>query len=627
MQGHFNSRVGFSQAGLDLSAEQSEGTTRPTAEGELETKLEEKERFKTSATVSSETTSSPGEAAITPDSSITADITSYTLFLEEQLAQLQGMHRTVEEEQNALKQSLSRFEYDLRILQATRSVRISSWVGAEIRKITRFLPGLGSKPTRSSQATVPPQTARKARQGVIAYASLPQQDYSKVVPTARPESSPLPLKEPKPGDFDKWFWERYSRDALVNCQQWDFDLHDLEANRRLLEENAGPMTINSITWFLPLFQHAYFGGIYTILRFAAYFKQHKGVQSRFVMVVPGSTFNQRDLATVRNSIGEAFPALADADLTVVKDYADLEGLTYSDLAVATLWSTAYYVLRYNKTRRKAYFIQDFEPLFYPAGSSYAQAEASYRFGFVGVTNTQSLKQIYEQQYGAKAVAFTPSVDTNLFQPALALTDPAGSSDGGQQASFGAISTRPNQNGQHGPYRVFFYGRPGQPRNAFELGITALRLLKERLGDGVEIVSAGANWEPRQYGVERVIENLGLLSYKQTARLYQSCQVGLSMMFTKHPSYLPFELMASGCLVVANDNPATSWLLRNRENCLTSPASASCLALTLELGLRDPHLRKSITYRAWREIEHTYANWETQIEKVYDFLTNKQPSEQ
>jgi glycosyltransferase involved in cell wall biosynthesis len=272
----------------------------------------------------------------------------------------------------------------------------------------------------------------------------------------------------------------------------------------------------------------------------------------------------------------------------------------ADACVATLWSTAYYVLKFTQTKRKFYFLQDFEPMFYPAGSTSAQVEASYRFGFYALTNTVSLARHYQQDYGGDATFFTPCVDTSMFYPPT------------KRAS-----------GPDAPFRVFFYARPSHWRNGFELGAIALRKLKERLGQRVQIISAGQQWDPREYGLEGVVENLGLLSYQQTAELYRTCDIGLAMMFTRHPSYLPFEFMASGCMVVSNLNHETSWLLKDGENCLLSVPSASSIAATIARGLEDAQLRQQITERALRLVREQFADWDSQIEHVYAYMCDPQ----
>ena len=465
-----------------------------------------------------------------------------------------------DEEIVRLRRQLARFEGDLRALQATRTVRATRLVGQVVGRVRGRAGSAGTLGETVGEESAVGATVTSASDG------------------------------PTPANYDSWFWERYSLDAVQNAQVWDFDQGDLERSRAATAKHDGPLDLQSLIWFLPPFQHAYYGGVHTILRFAAYFKENKGIDSRFVIVRPASQSQPDHVAT---AIGEAFPVLRDAPVDFVSDYADLEKLPAADGVVATYWTTAYYALRFNRVRRKFYFMQDYEPLFYPAGTSYALAEAPYRFGFLGLTNTISLQQIYEQQYDGRAEFFVPAVNTNLFRPAEAVSET--------------------------PFKLFFYGRPGQPRNAFELGAAALTRLKKELGDRVQIVTAGANWSPDRYGLDGVVENLGLLAYEETAALYRTCQAGLVMMFTRHPSYLPFELMASGAVVVTNPNPATAWLLRDRQNCLLSPPSASGLAQTLEMALTDHTLRATIRATALADIRQNYADWSGQIEKICRFM--------
>lgn len=380
---------------------------------------------------------------------------------------------------------------------------------------------------------------------------------------------------------------RFNNEAGYLVSRWDFTRAELEASRQLQAATPGRLEIRTLNWFIPSFTHAYYGGIYTILRCADYLHTVKGVESRFIVV------DEVPPEQIKTAIATAFPNLARAEVHVVTNEDQLAKLEPADAAIATLWTTAYYVLKFNRTRRKFYFMQDCEPLFYPAGSTSAQVEATYRFGFYALANTQSLKAIYEQEYGGTARHFTPCVDTHVFYPA----------------------TRPSP----GPLKVFFYGRPGHPRNGFELGAAALHQLKRRLGGRVAIYSAGAVWHPAEYGLEGVVDNLGLLSYEQTAALYRTCAAGLVMMFTKHPSYLPFELMASGALVISNYNPATTWFLKDKENCLLSEPSVSCLADTVAMGLLEPELRRRLIEAALQNIRAHHARWEEQLAGIYDFM--------
>jgi glycosyltransferase involved in cell wall biosynthesis len=395
-------------------------------------------------------------------------------------------------------------------------------------------------------------------------------------------------KQAKDGNDIRWVRPDESmQTARALATLFDFSPAQREASLQLQAANPGSLDIRSVNWFIPEFTNAGYGGIHTILRLASHLRFHHGIVNRFYYL------GTRPAESLRASIVQCFPGLEDQVVRPVTSDADLEQLEYADASVATLWTTAYAVLKFQRTRRKFYMLQDYEPLFYPAGTTSAQVEATYRFGFYGLANTQPLREIYEREHGGLACSFTPAVETALFYPAA----------------------RPLPL----PWRVFFYGRPNNPRNAFELGTEALRRVKEHLGKKVQIIAAGEYWRPEDFGLEGVLENQGVLSIRQTAELYRTCDLGLALMFTRHPSYLPLEFMASRCLVVTNRNNATTWLLRDKENCLLSEPSVESLADTIERGLSDASLRERVTHTAHAEIHAKYADWTSQLDKLVDFM--------
>jgi O-antigen biosynthesis protein len=379
----------------------------------------------------------------------------------------------------------------------------------------------------------------------------------------------------------------YSEDAMVFSQIQDFCMDDIECSQ--LHGGLKPSSSYTANWYLPGFQNPFYGGIMTILRFATYLLDHENIHQRFLIC------GNEDAAKVQKSIVAAFPSLEKSEILILNSSDAISQIPESDISFATLWTTAYVLLRIKNTKLKFYFIQDFEPLFYPAGSTYAQVEATYRFGFYGITNTISLRKIYESEYGGQGIHFTPCVDTNVFYPNL---EPRKSSD---------------------CKRIFFYGRPNHPRNAFELAISAMRLVKGKYGNSVEILSAGADWNPQDYGLEGIVQNLGLLNYKETGDLYRSCDIGLSMMMTKHPSYLPFEMMACGVLVIANVNNSTSWLLKNRQNCLITYPSATCIFKTIEEAIENMKDFEAIKQNATSLILKYHSSWTTEFQKVSEFI--------
>jgi glycosyltransferase involved in cell wall biosynthesis len=194
------------------------------------------------------------------------------------------------------------------------------------------------------------------------------------------------------------------------------------------------------------------------------------------------------------------------------------------------------------------------------------------------------------------VSFVPAVDTERYHP-------------------------PPEPRPDGPVRVFFYGRPSTPRNAFGLGVAGLVELKERYGDRVELICAGESWNPGQFGYADVLSNLGRLrNLVEVADLYRTCHVGLVLMLTKHPSYQPFEFMASGVACVSNRNPDTSWFLRDEENCLLAAALPGAIAERIGRLVDDPALRERIVATAMDEVRGI--RWEDQIERVWRVLTKQ-----
>jgi glycosyltransferase involved in cell wall biosynthesis len=348
---------------------------------------------------------------------------------------------------------------------------------------------------------------------------------------------------------------------------------------------GGPVEIRTVQWFLPFFHHVYFGGVHTLLRFADHFARVHGVENRFHCYDVGPD----KVPQLKRKVAAAFPSLATAPFTSA-GRVELHRLPACDAAIATLWTSAYPVLHLRQARAKFYFVQDFEPEFYAAGAASAFAEETYRFGFPGIVNTPGLAEVY-RSYGNPAESFVPAVDVERYHPADVARDPMA------------------------PVRVFFYGRPKSLRNSFGLGIAALAELKDTYGDGVEIVCAGENWSPGQFGVANRIRNLGVLAtLDEVAELYRSCDIGLVFMQTKHPSYQPFEFMASGMATVSNFNPATEWLLRDGENCLLAAPFPTPTAERLGQLVTDPELRARIVAAGLEEVRAL--SWEDQIERVW-----------
>jgi glycosyltransferase involved in cell wall biosynthesis len=219
----------------------------------------------------------------------------------------------------------------------------------------------------------------------------------------------------------------------------------------------------------------------------------------------------------RDSYGFAGPVL-DLD----------SGMGDADAVVATSWPTAYAVFNAHCKGKRFYFVQDFEPYFYPAGSLSLLAENTYRMGFHGITAGRWLAQKLNAEYDMTVDPFEFGCDTSHYFRQV---------DG-------------NRSG------VVFYARPETARRGFELGLMALEKFSARYPD-IEI---------HLYG-----EKIGRLSFRYTDhgritneelnRIYNRCYAGLSLSMT-NVSLVPHEMLAAGCIPIVNDAPQNRVVLDN-----------------------------------------------------------------
>ena len=378
----------------------------------------------------------------------------------------------------------------------------------------------------------------------------------------------------------------YAAEAFTLSTFFDFARDEIAASvAACAAAPAGALA--RIAWFVPHFETAAYGGVHTILRVADHMRRSRGVAPVFVVI------GAPDAETPRARIAAAFPEMAATAEVValarMNEYAEIGPV---DAAVATMWMTALAVLRLEGARRKFYFLQDWEPLLYPAGTTSALVESSYRFGFHAICNTETLALSY-RECGGVASWFQPAVDGAVFH-----------------------AERPKRS-QNAPLSLFCYARPGQPRNCFEALAGGLHEVKRQLRSGVDIVTAGADWDPALHNLAGVVRNLGMLSIEETGELYRRCDVGLVAMATRHPSYLPLELMACGVTVVTNRNPATAWLLRERENCLLCEMSRSDIADTILDLVDDVALRQSLAAGGVATIAAAHGSWTAACDQIAD----------
>lgn len=191
-----------------------------------------------------------------------------------------------------------------------------------------------------------------------------------------------------------------------------------------------------------------------------------------------------------------------------------------DVIFATHWSTVEPALANRHAALEVmYYVQDFEPWFYPMGSEYLLAENTYRLGLYHITTGPWCTQILRSKYGADADYFQFPVDTATYFPR---------SRGDSRK------------------RLLFFAKPEMPRRCYSLGVKALAEL-HRLRPDVEIVFFGAE-NVQTAALSFPVRLAGLLDQDQLAELYSNADVGVVFSPT-NPSLVPYEMMACGLVVV------------------------------------------------------------------------------
>lgn len=213
---------------------------------------------------------------------------------------------------------------------------------------------------------------------------------------------------------------------------------------------------------------------------------------------------------VRNKINEYYEK-CDAGiyvgLQVKKDY---------DLMFATGWQIVEFV-KNMPARKKAYFIQDFEPWFFPMGDQYLITENSYRYGFKPVTIGKWLAHKMLAEYNNPVEYFDFGADLNVYKK---------------------LENVKKENA------ICFVYQPEKSRRCDIIGLRALKIVKTLKPD-LKIYLYGSSVEAT---FDFECENLHIIPITECNELYNKCKVGVCMS-ASNPSRIPFEMMAAGLPVV------------------------------------------------------------------------------
>jgi hypothetical protein len=218
-----------------------------------------------------------------------------------------------------------------------------------------------------------------------------------------------------------------------------------------------------------------------------------------------------------------------------------------DLLIATHWTAAHVAasaLDDLAAERFLYLIQEYEPLIFPAGSAAAIARQSYDLRHAALFSSRVLRDWFAAEgIGVFADGVAERQDASAyFENAITPVGPVE-----------AAELR-----HAGPRRLLFYARPEAhaSRNLFEIGAMALDAsLADGCFEGWELVGIGSVERrarrlslPRSGVALRLLPRRGQADY---AAVLRSCDAGLALMYTPHPSLVPIEMAAAGMPTVTS----------------------------------------------------------------------------
>ncbi|KQN00009.1 hypothetical protein [Sphingomonas sp. Leaf25] len=256
-----------------------------------------------------------------------------------------------------------------------------------------------------------------------------------------------------------------------------------------------------------------------------------------------------------------------------------------DIVLTTSWWSTWSARHAVPPHQIVYLLQEDERMFYAGGDQQLLCdEVLADTGIRYVINTALLLDHFRQTGttgpAANGIAFEPAFPASIYHPAP----------------------------HDGRSNLFFYARPNHARNLFLRGIA---VLERAFAEGL---FPAAEWNVHFFGVDvphidfgdRAIEYHDTVPWAAYAELVRQADLGLSLMYTPHPSYPPLDLAACGAVVVTNRFGPKGTERHYSDNILYAPLSIDALVAALregaararDTGVREAALRDDRLLRDW-----------------------------
>lgn len=344
---------------------------------------------------------------------------------------------------------------------------------------------------------------------------------------------------------------------------------------------------------------SFFGGVATALIFAIYYVEKEEKSLRIIT------------RTEKGGQKNFFDFLKRENLKLTKKvefiFLDLNeknkrsSYFEDEIFITTSWWTTYTVMQTIKPKNIIYLLQEDERMFYSYGDEHLKCtETLSSEGITILINTELLYDHFVSQ-GFK------NIEKNAiwFEPAF------------------NVSNKENPNNKTDKKRrLFFYSRPLHPRNLYYRGIEVLdkAVLTGLIDTSLwEIYFVGSNSEAVIFSTGLkpfVLENMPWDEYLE---FLTTVDLGVSLMYTPHPSYPPLDIASAGAVVVTNKFGDKQSLNKYSNNIICSDLSVDSLLEALSEGIK---LAENYELKQKNSSESSICfSWEKSFDKVLARLKN------
>ena len=341
-----------------------------------------------------------------------------------------------------------------------------------------------------------------------------------------------------------------------------------------------------------------FGGVATSLIFAALLAEKWDCDLR--VVTRTEKAHTRNVGNILQANGISFARNIEFLFADQRNSESIIPLGERDVFLTTSWWTTESVRRTVNSNRILYILQEDERAFYPFGDDHVRCTSVLRDPEITTILNSQLLYDYMIDEGFHNIQrngywFEPSWPSQLFYF--------------EETASGADKRD-----------FFYYARPNHARNLFHLGIQVIETAITR-----DILKP-SEWDFHFVG--RDIPNIRLASsvnpmthqdlmWADYARLVRKMDLGLSLMYSPHPSYPPIDLAASGAVAVTNTYRNKQSLRHYSENIVCRDLDVDALVQGLEEGVilaRNTEQRLQ-NYRS----NGLLRNWRTSFAPILDGL--------